>query len=109
MEEVLSEILSAEKQAEELLAEARNQAQLNRQEFEKESSEKIASAKKSAQSIISESIETVKIDSERSRQDQITAALRKEEAVIGGQKARMDELAEKISAIIARTDTIFKG
>ena len=105
MKEVLKEILAAEKHAEDLLAEARSQAQARRHDIEKEFSDKIAAAKHEAQRIFAHSVEKARVESAHARSELISAAFQKDKVAIENSSGRIDALVTKIADLIIRTDT----
>ena len=105
MKEVITEILAAEKHAESLLAEARNQAQARRQDIDKEFSEKIAAARQKAQDIIARTAETARTESGQARKELIAVSLEKDKSAIEKISGRIDTIAGKIVDLLIKTDT----
>ena len=105
IKDVLSEILCAEKQAEEHINDARRKAQASRQELDKECAEQIAAAKQEAQKTIARSSESARKEAEQSRQKQISDALQKEKAAIDSMSGKIEEMADTAAEIIITTET----
>jgi len=103
MEKILSEILVAEKKSEQIIEEARKQASELAQKADADSAEKIAGARKEAQTILHEAAETARAEAQKKREEKVHAALLKSNALMDTHAPAVQNLVGRICGMITTT------
>ena len=103
MEKILSEILLAEKKSEQIIEEARKQALEIAQKADADSSEKIAMARKEAQTIIQNAAETARTEAQKKREEKVHAAQQRSSALMDTRTPAVQNLVKQICSMITTT------
>lgn len=109
MKEVVNEILAAEKKAERLLTEARQQSAQIRQESEKEASVIISDAQKEAQKLLQTTVTAARSEAEQSREKSFAAFREEQEDLLHRNQSTVNTLIDDIVALITTSSSQAPG
>ena len=104
MEDIISEVLLAEKRVEEILQKARSEASDLKLRTEKEVSQKIAGTRDKAREIIQNSIEKAQLESENLRNERIKEADLETAEIISKNRTGIEKLVQDVVKLIIQTD-----
>ena len=104
MRDIVQEILQAEKEAEELLQQSREEAANIRAQAERESNRKIAEARARAKEIVQQTVQHTRREAEEIRKSTIEEAERKSRALVSRSGLHLDDLADQVARMVMNTN-----
>ena len=102
MKERIDEVLAAEKEAEELLAGARRRADEIRQAAETEAADAARAAREQAEADTRAAVERAEREADERSRREIAAAEAEGDAALAANRAGMDQLVDRLVALVAR-------
>jgi vacuolar-type H+-ATPase subunit H len=109
MNEIVDEIIQAEKRVEKLLTEAREKASEITQKAEKEAARVIEQARQKAQERVTRSVEDARDLARQTREKKLSAADSQTEEIFHRKKELIDEIVDTIVQLVISTNYAGKG
>jgi len=109
MKDIVKEILSTEKRVEEILQKARAAASDIKLRAEREVSEKVAGARRTAREIIQKAFTDAEREAQKYRDDKLKEAERESREIINRNRKNIEKLIEEIVQLIVHTGFEGKG